>query len=400
MDPIASADSQRSVAEQLSVHLPRLLTRRLASRGALPDAPSHEALAGAFLFCDISGFTALTEKLAPLGPRGAEQLSELLNDFYGRMVERIHAFGGDVVAFAGDAALAIWPGAPASALRAAAECALSIRRELSGAEPQPGVTLRVRSALGVGRLDAYELGGVGDRWFAVVAGEAIEQAKAADGQAYPGDVVLSAEAAALLGGDASTWPLDAGAVRLRALRGEGAARTSAPAPDVAPAPVLAAYLPEVVATRVALGQAEFLAEFRPMTVAFISLGQASPVRGPSLEPLQAAVTTIQRELARFEGGVYQCLRDDKGFVLIAVFGMPPRAHEDDAARACLAALDIRERLLAQGQRAAIGIASGSSRRASAPPSASRAGACSAAPTGTRGGASIRWSAPPSTSRRA
>jgi len=47
-------------------------------------------------FADLSGFTALTQALAPA------QLSELLNEFAGTVSDVVHADGGRVVKFIGD----------------------------------------------------------------------------------------------------------------------------------------------------------------------------------------------------------------------------------------------------------------------------------------------------------
>ena len=48
--------------------------------------------------------------------------------------------------------------------------------------------------------------------------------------------------------------------------------------------------------------------------------------------------------------------DDKGASLVAAFGLPPLAHEDDAIRAGRAALAIRERLSLMQVRHSTGIA--------------------------------------------
>jgi class 3 adenylate cyclase len=44
-----------------------------------------------------------------LGSRGVEQLTAHLNEYFVRMIDLIHNHGGDIVKFAGDALLAIWP---------------------------------------------------------------------------------------------------------------------------------------------------------------------------------------------------------------------------------------------------------------------------------------------------
>ncbi len=61
------------------------------------------------LFVDISGFTPLTEKLGNKGSRGVEELTNVLNQFFTLLIDVIDNHGGDVIKFAGDALLAIWP---------------------------------------------------------------------------------------------------------------------------------------------------------------------------------------------------------------------------------------------------------------------------------------------------
>ena len=56
------------------------------------------------MIADLSGYTALGEKLLEK-PGGAELLSNVVNELFGRMVEITMAHGGDVIKFAGDALL-------------------------------------------------------------------------------------------------------------------------------------------------------------------------------------------------------------------------------------------------------------------------------------------------------
>jgi len=60
------------------------------------------------MFADLSGFTALSGKVAP------EILTEVTNRYLGVMVEAVEATGGYIDKFIGDAVMAIW-GAPAAA---------------------------------------------------------------------------------------------------------------------------------------------------------------------------------------------------------------------------------------------------------------------------------------------
>ncbi|MCB0594567.1 MAG: tetratricopeptide repeat protein [Phaeodactylibacter sp.] len=61
------------------------------------------------LFVDLSGFTPLTEALMRQGTRGAEQLSNVLNEIFEPLVRMVYAKGGFIPYFAGDAFTAIFP---------------------------------------------------------------------------------------------------------------------------------------------------------------------------------------------------------------------------------------------------------------------------------------------------
>ncbi|MGH6938707.1 adenylate/guanylate cyclase domain-containing protein [Hypericibacter sp.] len=60
-------------------------------------------MAAAIFYCDLRGFTALSESMAP------DQVIELLNDYFGCMAAPVQALGGEVLKFIGDAMLAIFP---------------------------------------------------------------------------------------------------------------------------------------------------------------------------------------------------------------------------------------------------------------------------------------------------
>src|SRR6185437_4211913 len=77
-----------------------------------------------------------------------------------------------------------------------------------------------------------------------------------------------------------------------------------------------------------------------------------------LKPLQLAMAAIQPILRQYGGSLKEVIVDDKGLTLVAVFGLPPLAHEDDPARAARAALATQRALGELGLRCAIGLATG------------------------------------------
>jgi adenylate cyclase len=97
------------------------------------------------MFADLSGFTALSTKLAP------EELMAVTNAYHALMVEAVEATGGYVNQFLGDAVMAIW-GAPladpdhaASAAGAALRIVESVMRAKAEADlkSEPGYAVKI-----------------------------------------------------------------------------------------------------------------------------------------------------------------------------------------------------------------------------------------------------------------
>ncbi|EPX54929.1 guanylyl cyclase [Cystobacter fuscus DSM 2262] len=105
--------------------------------------------------------------------------------------------------------------------------------------------------------------------------------------------------------------------------------------------------------------AGWLAELRRATVLFLRLeGLPEEASDELLPRLSDAVRAMQEAVYGLGGSVNQLLVDDEGLVLVAAFGLPTCAHEDDAARAVKAALQALATLRTQGLSASIGIATG------------------------------------------
>jgi class 3 adenylate cyclase/tetratricopeptide (TPR) repeat protein len=352
--------------DSFASYVPLLIRRRIAANPAPLTAPESTGFTAAVLYADISGFTPLAERMAENGLAGIEELSRVLNDYFGQLIALISEQGGDVVKFAGDALLAVWPDADlrAATLRAA-YCALVAQKELRGYRVA-GRQLHMRMAVGAGRAYTVHIGGTFGRWEFFITGEPIIQVNQADHLARPQQVVLSPEAWALVEADGAGTPLAGtpGGVWLRAVHAPpAAAPAAAPQLEEQAETALRAYIPSAIIARLTAGQdrgdasgADWLAELRRVSVLFINLPELG-YRRP-LGEAQAIMRTLQSALYHYEGSVNKLSVDDKGVTLVAALGLPPLAHEDDATRATLAALEMQTRLRALGLRSAIGIATG------------------------------------------
>src|SRR6201999_2123961 len=87
-------------------YVPRLVVDWIA------DEPErrYRSVAGTLVFADISGFTALTERLAANGKAGAEEMGDLLNTAFDALLTPAYDFGANLIKWGGDAVLLLFDG--------------------------------------------------------------------------------------------------------------------------------------------------------------------------------------------------------------------------------------------------------------------------------------------------
>ncbi len=355
------SDQQRALLNEWVKYVPELILSRLMAEGR-PDGPTLEVTECAVLFVDLSGFTQLTENYARRGPEGAELLTRILNDFFGRVVDVIQYHGGDVVKFAGDAITAIWrendhdDGDVALTLRAA-NAALQVRAAVAGYNAD-GHALSLKLAIGVGRIAVVHVGGELNRWEFAISGEPMHQVSAAGHLAEANDVIASPRAWALIGPFAAGDALADGHYRLQQLN--RVLVRHEPTPIEVPLELeeaVRSYLPASVTRRIIAGQSEYIGELRTLTILFVNLPDMR--YDTPLADAQTAMRGLQRALYfPFEGSINKLSVDDKGVTLIAALGMPPFAHEDDPSRGARAALAMHAVLQGLKLRCSIGVTTG------------------------------------------
>ncbi|KAI9469638.1 MAG: hypothetical protein EXX96DRAFT_586924 [Benjaminiella poitrasii] len=84
------------------------------------------------------------------------------------------------------------------------------------------------------------------------------------------------------------------------------------------------------------------AQFREVTIMFVSLGKTNVEDAEGVANVQKAVMIVIQILIKYEGMLQQFAIDDKGATLLSVFGLPPLSHEREAVFAAKAALEIRD----------------------------------------------------------
>ncbi|MGE5462916.1 MAG: AAA family ATPase, partial [Syntrophothermus sp.] len=372
-----------ALTELLASYVPKLIQNRVAANPSPIEVPVSEDMQAAILFADISGFTLLTEHLAERGPAGVETLARILNEYFGQLIDIIHDYGGDVVKFAGDAVIAVWPivandvaaggtgeGGPISRAdlwqwtMRASECAVTVRERLTNYQVE-GASLYLKLAVSTGHILAAHVGGVFSRWEFLLTGNPLIELGIANNLARAGEILITPSAWRLIRNDAVGKPTE---FELRDAIAQGGlleklnkpssistAKRKIQIPDGGENS-LRAYIPGAIINRLSAGQSSWIAELRRVSVLFINLPDID--QETKLETAQNIARLIQRSIYRYEGSINKINVDDKGITIVAALGLPPFSHEDDPARSVQAALLIRGELNTLKVRSHIGVTTG------------------------------------------
>ena len=290
------------------------------------NGPTHCQVEGSLVSADISGFTALSERLAAFGREGAEELTKLLNQCFGGMIEIIDGYGGDVLKFGGDALLVLFQG-PGHTARAAAACfhmRTLIQRRWS-TDLVKRIELGISQGVHSGTFDLH-LVDAGHRELLVV-GPGMSATVNCEGAAERGQILLSHEAAALLDDADLGATTDEGRVLQRCPSAEPVPQTERD--DGAVDPFVPAWLAEQTA-------AGIVAEHRTVTVGFVFFGGVDALLesgGPEAvhERLQALATAAETAASRH--GVHWLASDvyAGGGKIILTAGAPRSTGQDEDA---------------------------------------------------------------------
>jgi class 3 adenylate cyclase/tetratricopeptide (TPR) repeat protein len=340
----------------LASFVPAQVLRWIAEPGDAGSRPELQRRRGAVIFADISGFTPLAEQLGRKGARGTEELTELLNSTFSRLIDLIQAHGGEVTSFAGDALMASWfhDDLHTAVLRAAA-CGARLHQAARRGAGSAELSLKV--AVGTGEVEVLFLEGVEDRWECTFAGEAIDQISGLMSLAERGQTLLSAPAWSLAKGGCRGEPLEGGAVLLEAVDDLASPSPRPPLPAVDGA-ALRPFVAPPVRDRVAAGHAAWLSELRRVTVLFVGSSVPAVTGEALLDYSRRFFRCLTSALHEVGATVDKLAVDDKGMVALAALGLPPSSHPDDPVRGVLVAQRLRQALAEQGIHASIGVATG------------------------------------------
>ena len=287
---------------------------RLAARWD-EDAPGLRArvLDASLLGLDISGFTALSERLAERGKLGAEELIVLISRCYSGLIDIAERYGGDVLKFRGDALLLLFDGERHEERAALAALAMQsfIARAGSGESSVGPVQLGMAGGLVSGPCHFFLLGR--HQRELVVCGPSASATLGLEDAAKSGEILASRRTIEALDGFAGEERDGAFVLRRDAAPSElpprpDETRTGGHLPDLVP-PLL----------RAPIEKSAVEAEHRLATVAFVKfsgtdtlvedLDEATAALGAlanvvSSEAEERAITWLESDIDRDGGKLY------------------------------------------------------------------------------------------------
>jgi class 3 adenylate cyclase/tetratricopeptide (TPR) repeat protein len=154
--------------------------------GSMPGS-TWSSIDGSMLSADISGFTALSERLAGKGKAGAEEITALINTCFTALIDEAYAYRGEVIKFGGDALLVLFRGERHE--RRSVNAALSMQQALAASPTARQAKLTMTVGVSQGPFDTFMVGS--DYRELLITGEAASSVIHLEGQAGTGETLVS-----------------------------------------------------------------------------------------------------------------------------------------------------------------------------------------------------------------
>eukprot|EP00942_MAST-04A_sp_MAST-4A-sp1_P014921 g14921.t1 len=396
-------DEQKYLTVQQAGFIPRSVRLEIAAKGVLPDAPTKDLVSACVLLADISGFTALGEKLtAEHGDsKGSEEFASQVSEAISALVNVVHKYEGEVVKIAGDCLICLFTPLleeieaedDEGSFTRGKQCAVSLLKVIIETNPLLDLHGGLSSAAPVQRIHLKELRGssprsnsarqrmkkVDDsqltmtkkeyerskqRWFLIagrpikVASGLLDKSKAGVIKVYGGlTITRDTRMEDLIDEEEQTEE------QTQIQRKQSVRRSTIVDKymiELAACPDLAySYIPPIVQAK---GEGiQFQNEQRRVVVLFLSLPnlakEAVKMDGVNVANLNDVYSAIKSVLSKFEGLMRDFLFEDKGCTLIACWGIT-QITEVDALRAVLFALEATAACGSLGCPCQIGISMG------------------------------------------
>jgi class 3 adenylate cyclase/tetratricopeptide (TPR) repeat protein len=145
--------------------------------------PGHLRVAATALFVDVTGFTALSERLAQRGKVGAEEITEIISNLFDRLLAEAFDRGGDLLKFGGDALLFLFTGADHH--QRGIQASRAMQGDLA-TQRVGGIRLRMSGGLASGPMDLFVAGELHREL--ILIGPTVNRALVLEKESEPGEI--------------------------------------------------------------------------------------------------------------------------------------------------------------------------------------------------------------------
>jgi class 3 adenylate cyclase len=300
----------------------------------------HKRINGSLAFVDISGFTALTERLAVRGKVGAEEMSGLLNATFASLLGEAYHYGASLVKWGGDAVLLLFEDDDHASLacRASYDMRATMRRIGRLHTSRGFVQLRMSIGIHSGEFDFF-LAGTRHKEM-LVAGPAATKTARMEQTAEAGEIVVSPETAAAIPAECIGAATGPGLLLRAAPEHYQRSRFWIPHPEIDPGAAMDPAIRERLIT--SLDDSEH----RQVGVAFVEVTGVDDIlanHGPGAVAgaLHEVMTIVQEECDRHRITLWDTDISADGYKTMLIAGAPRRTghDEDGLVRAARAILD-------------------------------------------------------------
>lgn len=278
-----------------------------------------------YVFLDVCGFTKLTELVSSQGHYGVEVITNLLNQYFDLLSDKVTEYGGQILKFEGDAVLAAFPLPEAGCLDKLRTCMDEFRKALNELnitlQKEYGSSLAYHGAIGYGQSQMIILGCPDIHLDYFVYSPVMPELYQLCEHAGHNETLTVGEANGLHGKDIPV----AEACSLLEI------------PQFADLDYDNSFFPPEILNR---GRSiSFSGELRNSAILFIGVEAGQAIRSGDYAAINEYYCSIQRIITRLEGMVNKIDYTDKGMILLISFGVL-HTHVDDIERAIIAANQI------------------------------------------------------------
>lgn len=390
--------SKDSATLQALSYCPTLLLKHFRNQVAAGIKPelcvSKTDLFGTCMLADISGFTKMSIAFSKQGPKGLGSLHKATNDFIGKIIEMVHSCGGDVIAFAGDAVICVFEddhrnngnnnngknddgknddeknhdSKEHSGGRAVC-CARELTEEVPKMFASSPARLSAHVALSWGSMSFATLGGpISSHWAFLLNGNCVTELHSCINDAAIGEIVITDALFQQISSKVAVSRLESGNFKVDGILHESFTMSAPlerrfdPYLDAFTEAQLFAYVscfvPPPALDAIRHDAIAMIDEINSVTTLFLQLDSYNPIKHRDPLTLQPFFEVVQRALVETKGFLRQFLVDDKGCVVIIMWGISSSSFDNNASRAIMCAYLIASKCSDIRHTVSIGISTG------------------------------------------